>query len=445
MPEARPYSLAARLALITALWSACALLVTGAVMVALFRRDAERSFDARIEADLVHLIRVSTTREPGRLTAPDEPLGPRFAEPFSGWAWQIRRDGRVFAQSASLGPVIAGVAEALEPPDAAPSDFTAPALIPSRGAMREVALGGPVTFAVARPRAEIDEGLAYFSRLLLWSLAAFGLVMFAASLVLTRIMLAPVTRLEEAVRQMRDGRMAPLEGRWPREIVPVVGALRELNAHVARLVERSRNQTADMAHALKTPLTIIRQSAERSGTDEVTTQIDRIERTLDWHLQRRRLGGPHYARVEVAPVADDVIFALNRLFRDRGLDLSAQVPAGVCFVGDAEDLHEILGNLAENACKWASRRVRVGAAVEGQALRITVEDDGPGIAGPVADDLFRRGVRLDQSVPGHGHGLAIVRDIASACGGSVAIGRSNLGGALVTVTLPGAIAGADGQ
>lgn len=440
MPEPRAYSLAARLALITAFWSACALLVTGIVLTHLFRRDAERNFDARIEADLVHLIRTATTLEQGKLVVPQAPLGPRFSEPFSGWAWQIRRNGAVVAQSASLGPVIAGVAEALDPPGAAPADFTAPGGIAARGAARDVALEGAVTFAVARPRAEIDEGLAYFSRLLLWSLVVFGLVMFAASLVLTRLMLGPVSRLEQAVRQMRDGRTAPLEGQWPREIAPVVDALKEVNAHVARLVERSRNQSADMAHALKTPLTIIRQIAERTGKGEVTSQLDRIEHTLDWHLQRRRMGGPHYARVEVAKVADDVLFAMGRLFQDRALELTSDVQASARFIGDAEDLHEILGNLAENACKWAKGRVSVSTAVEGPNLAIRVEDDGSGISDTVAERVFRRGARLDESVPGHGHGLAIVRDIAALYRGEVEIGRSELGGAAVTVTLPRATA-----
>ena len=312
MTERRPYSLAARLALITAVWSAAALLVTGVILAELFRSDAEREFDARIEADLVHLVRDAAGRPAGQPALPVEPLGPLFREPFSGWAWQVRRGDAIVAQSGSLGPLIGGVMEPLLAPGTAPADFVAPGGIASRGAARPILLRGdaaPLTFAVARPRAEIDASLSYFSTLLLYSLAVFGAVMFAASLLLTRIMLAPVTRLEEAVRRMRDGETAPLERRWPREIVPVIGELKSLNAHIDRLVERSRNQTSDLAHALKTPLSIMRQAAEQAPAEAakpLIVQLDRIERSLDWHLTRRRLAGPHYRRVNVREVTDDV-------------------------------------------------------------------------------------------------------------------------------------------
>ena len=296
MAEARPYSLAARLAVVTAIWSACALLITGLALAHLFRRDAERDFDQRIQADLIHLIRVTTANlpqaeaGPGQLSLPETPLGPQFSQPFSGWAWQVRRGGEVLAQSRSLGPLIAGIAEPLVPPGEMPQDFAAPGSVLSRGAARTVIVPGeaqPLVFAVARPRAEIDDSLGYFSQLQLYALGVFGAVMFAASLILTRVMLVPVTRLETAVRKVRDGERSALDGRWPKEIAPVIGALRDLDAHLGRLVERSRNQTTDLAHALKTPLTIIRQAVERGETEGIDRELDRIGQSLDWHLTRR--------------------------------------------------------------------------------------------------------------------------------------------------------------
>ncbi|MFQ5566698.1 MAG: ATP-binding protein [Paracoccaceae bacterium] len=448
MTERRPYSLAARLALITAAWSACALLLTGAILAELFRADAEREFDARIQADLVNLVRDAVSRPAGEPALPVEPLGPLFREPFSGWAWQVRRGDEIVAQSGSLGPLIDGVMEPLLAPEAAPADFIAPGGIPSRGAARPILLGGasePLIFAVARPRAEIDANLSYFSNLLLYSLAVFGAVMFAASLLLTRIMLAPVTRLEEAVRRMRDGETEPLESRWPNEIMPVINELKDLNAHIDRLVERSRNQASDLAHALKTPLSIMRQAAEQApaGTAEpLVAQLERIERSLDWHLTRRRLAGPHYSRVKVSDVTDDVLFAMSRLFNGRELDLASQVETNVHFIGDEEDLHEMLGNLVENACKWANGQVTVAGAISGDELHIRVDDDGPGIPDHVAEAVFQRGARFDETAPGHGHGLAIVRDITGLYGGTVDIGASAAGGASIRLTLPGVAEGA---
>lgn len=444
MSEPRPYSLAARLAVVTAVWSACALLITGLVLAHLFRRDAERDFDQRIEADLIHLIRVSAASLPRDLALPQTPLGPQFSQPFSGAAWQIRRGGQVVAQSASLGPLIAGVAEPLIPPGEVPQDFTAPGGIPSRGAARSVIAPGepgPLVFAVARPRAEIDDSLGYFTTLQLYALAVFGTVMFAASLMLSRIMLAPVTRLEAAVRDVRDGKRSALDGRWPREIAPVIGALRDLDAHLARLVERSRNQTTDLAHALKTPLTIIRQAVERGETEGIDRELDRIGQSLNWHLTKRRLSGAQLTRVPVAPVAGDVVFAMKRLFAGRNLRVSAEVAEEAVFLGDAEDLHEILGNLIENACKWASSEVRIAASGDAGGVTIRVEDDGPGVPGEVAEQVFRRGARLDETVPGHGHGLAIVRDIAELYGGQATIEAAAIGGAAVSVSLPSSAPG----
>ncbi len=320
-----------------------------------------------------------------------------------------------------------------------PQDFNAPGGIPSRGAARTVIAPGeaePLSFAVARPRAEIDDSLSYFSKLQLYALGVFGAVMFAASLVLTRIMLVPVTRLETAVREVRDGKRSALDGRWPKEIAPVIGALSDLDAHLARLVERSRNQTTDLAHALKTPLTIIRQAVERGETGGIDRELDRIGRSLDWHLTRRRLAGTQLRRIGIAGVVEDVVFAMERLFADRDLRIAAEVADGAEFLGDAEDLHEILGNLTENACKWAGSEVRITAAEVAQGLAIRVEDDGPGVPEEVADQVFRRGARLDETVPGHGHGLAIVRDIAELYGGKVTVERAPLGGAAVSVSLP---------
>ena len=446
MARSHLYSLAARLALITAVWSAGTLLAMGLILTELFRSDAERKFDARIEADLVNLVRDAVDRPAGEPALPVEPLGPLFREPFSGWAWQVRRGGKIIAQSGSLGPMVDGVMEPLLAPEITPANFIAPGGIPSRGAARPILLSGnsvQLTFAVARPREEIDGNLSYFSTLLLYSLAVFGAVMFAASLLLTRIMLAPVRRLETAVRRLRDGETAPLDNPWPREILPVIDELKGLSAHIDRLVERSRNQTSDLAHALKTPLSIMRLAAEGASPEEaelLTVQLDRIERSLDWHLTRRRLAGPRYGRVNVHHVTEDVLFAMSRLFDGRDLDLKSQVENDAHFVGDEEDLHEMLGNLIENACKWAAGSVIVAGAVTGNELHIQVDDDGPGIPGQIAEAVFLRGARLDENTPGHGHGLAIVRDIADLYSGTVDICASAMGGASIRLSLPGAAA-----
>lgn len=442
----RPYSLAARLALATAAWSALALLITGAVITELLRRDEERVFDARIEAHLVELVRsFAQVRERPSDDLDLEPLGALYREPFSGWAWQVRRGKRILAQSVSLGPAVPGVMEPLEPPGEVPADFIGPGGIPSRGMARAVVFPEarePLIFAVAGPREEIDGHLAAFSRLLLYSLGAFAVVMFLASLPLARILLVPVSRLGDVVRRMRLGEPGPRPARWPREIAPVVQELADLHAHVTRMVQQSRNQASDLAHALKTPLSVIHQEVERLPPERAAPlieQLGRIERSLDWHLSRRRLAGAHKGRVDVAAVSEDVLFAVSRLFEARHLEIESRIAPGAEFVGDEEDLHELLGNVLENACKWARRAIVVEAEVSGDRLEIRLDDDGPGIPDAVAGTAFRRGGRLDETAPGHGHGLAIVRDIVESYGGTVTVGRSTLGGTSIGLRLPGAL------
>jgi signal transduction histidine kinase len=452
MTERRGYSLSARLALITAIWSAVALLVIGLILVELFRDHIEQDFDDRITKELVDLVRGTVAFQGGQEDSLPQPGNPVYDEPFSGWAWQVRRGNSIIRQSRSLGPLIAGVAEPLQVPGqgAEPTDFIAPGDIPSRGLSRQIALGEtepPLTFVVAGPRSEIDDDLAYFSRLLIYSLAIFAVLMFVTSQMLTRILLTPVMRLKAAVREMRDGNSGALDQRWPDEIIPVVDELNDLNAHIAQSLDRSRNAASDLAHALKTPLSIIRQAAETTEPNiarPIVEQVDKISQSVDWHLTRRRASGSRRGRVLVGPVVNDVAFALSRLFSDRSVDIAVTVDPAAHFLGDEEDLHEMLGNVAENACKWARNSVAIEGTISGGLLTIRIDDDGDGFSDLAREMVFRRGVRLDETTPGHGHGLAIVDSIATLYGGKVDICDREGGGGCICLTLPGTSAQAVG-
>jgi signal transduction histidine kinase len=442
MTERRAYSLSARLALITAVWSAFALLAIGLVLVELFRNHIEQDFDDRLAKDLVNLVRGATAFQSGQVGGFPRPGNPVFDEPFSGWAWQVRRGDKIIEQSLSLGPLITGVAEPLHALGEAEefSNFTAPGDIPSRGLSRQIAFdeSQQLTFSVAGPRSAIDDDLAYFSRLLIYSLAIFAILMFISSLLLTRILLTPVTRLKTAVREMRGGKSSALDQRWPTEIIPVVEELEGLNARTAHLLERSRNATSDLAHALKTPLSIIRQAAETSDkgrSQSIVEQVDKISQSVDWHLTQRRASGPGRGRVQVEKVVNDVAFALSRLFAERNIKINVTIDPAAHFLGDEEDLHEMFGNVAENACKWAQNSVTIKGGVSHGKLTIRVEDDGNGFPDQLRRKVFRRGVRLDESAPGHGHGLAIVNNIAALYGGTIEILDGD--GGCVCLTLPG--------
>ena len=438
----RSYSLSARLALITAIWSAIVLLATCLILAGLFRQHAEDSFDAELRAKLIHLIGTMTANGPEKLhhTMPAEQT--LFDQPLSGWVWQIRRGDTIIAQSGSLGPPVEGVMEPLNAPDGHLADFVAPDGTPSRGLSRAVLLGdgsAPLTFALAGPRTSIDGNPLGFSTIVFVTLGLFGAAMFLGNLSLSRIALAPLDALKERVGEMRSGKQHAPERHWPREMLPVVDELEDLNAHVDAMIEQYRNEASDLAHALKTPLAIIGQIAEATSTHQsgqLTEQIRKITRTIDWHLTRRRLSVRRRVRVDVSEVAEDVRFAMSRLFKSRRVGIELDVDPGAHFVGSEEDLHEMLGNLVDNACKWAQCNVRIGCAVRDGALCLRVADDGPGIPESAKTEVLMRGARMDDASPGHGMGLAIVRDTVRHYGGTIAVRVSELGGACIELTFP---------
>jgi signal transduction histidine kinase len=236
-----------------------------------------------------------------------------------------------------------------------------------------------------------------------------------------------------------------MEGTFPAEIMPLVEEFNTVLARNAEVVERARTQAGNLAHALKTPLSVLANAAD--GKDDalarlVAAQVEMARRQVDYHLARAqaaaavRLPG---ARTPLNPVVDGLVRTMRRIHAGRDLDLAVQpMPASLAFRGEAQDLQEMLGNLLDNACKWASRRVEIDAGIEQGQLVIRVDDDGKGIAAEQREAMLRRGVRADQQVPGSGLGLAIVDDLARMYGGQVVLADSPLGGARAVLTLPAA-------
>lgn len=220
----------------------------------------------------------------------------------------------------------------------------------------------------------------------------------------------------------------------------------EVNAlidHNRQLIERARNEAGNLAHALKNPLSVL--SAEIAELDPVRrqtlgAQLRSISEQVDRILQRIRAAGPSagQASVELTDLVDDLGFSLRTIYRDRGLDLSFDIAPGATFAGDRGDLVEMLGNLCDNACKWARSRVRVVAHCRDRRLSVAIEDDGPGIAPEERAAAMARGQRLDERMPGSGLGLDIVREIVALYRGRMALGDSKLGGLKVELDLPSA-------
>jgi signal transduction histidine kinase len=250
------------------------------------------------------------------------------------------------------------------------------------------------------------------------------------------------TRLS-GVRQGVDRRIA---GRYPQELQPLIDDLNALLDHRERAVDRAIAKAGDLAHGLKTPLAVIAQEADRARAaghaefgDPVREQIDRMRRQIDYHLAHARAAASAAApgaRSSVAESADGVARALRRLHADRGLAIEVRSSPDLAVRCQREDLDEILGNLVENACKWANARVVVQSALDHATVVVTVDDDGPGIAADMREAVLQRGVRADESSAGTGFGLAIVRDLAELYGGSIGLADSPLGGLQARLHLP---------
>lgn len=446
----RGRSLAFRLLAGAALWIVAALAVGGVVISTLFRDSVERNFDTRLSVHVDGLIAVTTVDISGRLimsrTLPD----PRFNIPYSGWYWQIS-DARGIPQIRSRS--LWDKALAAPPPDIVGTMQTVEMDGPDGERLRvrliDVTLpdrplhAAPVRFVVGARLAELEAEIRPFNLALVWSLGVLGLGLGIAVAIQVRVGLLPLRRIRVALADIREGRAERMEGEWPAEVEPLAGELDALLAHNAGLLDRARTHVGNLAHALKTPLAVLGNEVTRKGgprTEAVGRQVEAMRRWIDHYLSRARAaatGNLLGARTEVMPVALDLRRTLLRIHADRKLDIEIDLPGGsLNFRGERQDLEEMLGNLMDNACKWAKGRVRLSAAAEGDGITIVIEDDGPGLSPDQKAVALSRGKRLDESAPGSGLGLAIVADIAGLYGGELLLEESHLGGLKTVLRLP---------
>jgi signal transduction histidine kinase len=254
--------------------------------------------------------------------------------------------------------------------------------------------------------------------------------------------------LRKRLAAVHDGRESRVGGAYPSEVQPLVDDLNALLAHREQRVREALAKAGDLAHGLKTPLAVLAQEAERAAADghyeraaTLAQQVDRMRRQVEYHLAHARaaasgaLPGAHCA---VAESAHGLARTLERLHAARALTIDVNVAADHAIRGQREDLDEMLGNLLDNACKYARTRVAISSQNGDGRVEIAVDDDGPGLPVAMRDAVLQRGVRADEAAPGSGFGLAIVRDLAALYGGSIALEASALGGLRARLTLPAA-------
>lgn len=439
-------SLGRRLIVGAALWVALALLASGLVLYELFRSHVTAALEAALTADVNQVIaalEVGADRRP-RLT--QRPAHPLFDKPYSGRYWQVAGEGGMVLSSRSLWD-----ATLVLPDDALPLGgwhrhvIAGPAgqsLLAIERSVRLPDLAAPLRVTTAADLVEIKEPLRRFGRTLAFSLAALGLGLMAAVALQVRYGLRPLARLRTALGELRAGKRTRLTGDWPAEIGPLVGDFDIVIDQNARFLQRARTQAGNLAHALKTPLSVLGNAANQDPSPIAATvraQVGAMERQIDHHLARARAAASAEipgAQADASAVAEQLRRTLARLHAARGITIEVHGSSEAVFRGDAEDLMEILGNVLDNACKWARSRVTMSLA-DGERLTVSVDDDGPGLPPEHRNLALRRGARLDESTPGSGLGLAIVRDLVDAYGGSLALEDSPLGGLRVRLDLPG--------
>jgi two-component system, OmpR family, sensor histidine kinase PhoQ len=426
------------------------------VLDANFRRLSERALQDLLDAQMVALIAAAEPQASGAIAPLARGLETRLATPGSGLYAEIRAPGQpplwrspsTAGTFIDFGPVESPGGRTFR--YATLPDGTRVAIATRGISFEEGGRAFELTFSVATSMAPYEEQLLSFRSQLFGWFVGLTLLLLATLGVLLRWVLAPVRRLEREITHVEEGRRETLGGAYPRELAGVARNLNTLLVGERRRVARYRDTLGNLAHSLKTPLAVMRSTLGRQTQlarepAALNTEIDRMTGIIEHQLKRAAASGGALlgqAPVNVGAIAAELRATLMKVYGNKDIGFELAVAADAQFVGDRGDLTEILGNLLDNACKWCRARVRLAASVDRQArprmrLTLVVEDDGPGIADADRSRVLERGVRADETAPGHGLGLAMVRDTVELYGGTLTISRSSLGGACIELRLPG--------
>ncbi len=428
-----------------------ALAAAGFAIDLMFARHAARRLDAELAGQLNRIAGVVSIGEDGAAVVAGGPADPQFLEPLSGLYWQATAATGAPARSRSLWD------QTLKLPADDLSDGQAHRHVidgPRSGERlvaheRLLTVEGPdgprrVRIAVAADEADIGRAVAAFGGALALSLLALALALFAAAVAQTRVGLAPLALVRRGVEEVRAGRRARLATEAPREVEPLISEINGLLDGMASDLDRSRARAADLAHGLRTPLTVLAADAERlraQGETAMADELAEISAMMRRQVERqlilaRSSGRAARTRVELRPAVEAIVRVARRAPEAQALDWDLRLADASARI-DLDDVNEAVGNLVENAMKWARGAVRVTLSRAEDGAILAVEDDGPGVPAGERDRLLRRGERGDVGAPGgHGLGLSIVEEIVTAAGGRLTLGDSPLGGLAATLFLP---------
>ena len=454
--RARPFSISSRLLLTAVICSVAILFVTGLVLSEIQRRAAEREFDERLQ---VYLQSVAANIAARNANNPIDPYGlgdPRFTLPLSGWYWQITRTDLLPPETTSSLSLFGGRLPRL-------ADLGIPAhdglsregyiIGPDERRLRliervvEISADGKYLLQVAASADEIDASIESFRQAMWLSFSVLAVALALTSAFQVRFGLQPLARLSSAIGEIRAGHSDHVDGAYPDDLAPLARELNLLIEANRDILERARTQVGNLAHALKTPLSVMVNEASDDSSllaEKVREQTGLMRDQVNWYLDRARAAaraGTIGVVTEVAPSVHALERTFTKIHKGRDLEFNSKLQADLKFRGERQDLEDMLGNLMDNAAKWANSRVDIDAVSENESdgrrfIDITISDDGPGLPPDRRADVMKRGQRLDETKPGSGLGLSIVADLARLYGGSLVLETAALGGLCARLRLP---------
>lgn len=424
--------------------------VTGLVLDKAFRDSVESSMQERLQGHIYTLLALGELDDTGVLHLPRDLPDPRFSLARSGLYARVNSQSAttIWSSQSMLGVSLDNTVTMTAGEKSYRYTVTNKGdqiYLLSYGVGWEVGNGQnrQFTFYVAENLQVFFKQVEQFRRSLwIWlALAAMGLILVQGFIL--RWSLSPLRQAADDLKNIESGKSEMLSGTYPKELIGLTDNLNQLIQNSRRQLQRYRDALGNLAHSLKTPLAVIQSVSENSQSDDelkkvTQEQVKRMSQLVHYQLNRAAAAGvsPLAAPVAVQPIAEKILSALTRANSNKAVQTDVRISTETRFFGNEDDLYEVMGNLLENAFKWCHHRVEIEACnVDGNTLQLSVSDDGPGIKESLYNEILKRGTRGDETTPGHGIGLAIVAEIVRLHEGKTEIGRSDLGGAKITIIL----------
>ena len=445
-------SLALRLFLSASVWILLTLFSGGLLLSDIFKESSEKAFEDKLNLFIETLIGSSKIDSKESITVVN-PLGdPRFFQPYSGWYWQINNGSKTLVRSRSMWDqvltldkrLIGGRAQFIN--SSQQNSKNLKKTVSSQELIiiqREISFPGfdsPLTFMVSGDTEEYKSSIKQFNNVLISSLLLLGFGLFLSVFLQVKYGLLPLKKIKNSLFKIRNGDAVKLEENYPTEVSPLAKEINILLEHNHKIVERAKTHVGNLAHALKTPLAVISNHINlKEKNSIINPQIELIKKYVEKYLDKANSSGAqkiskekvniNYHTGKIIKIFEKINPNIKIILINKKKELK--------FLGSSDDLDEILGNILENACKWSKKNIQLNIEKHSSnEVIFEISDDGPGLPKSRREEVFARGFRLDEQIPGTGLGLNIVKDIVEQYSGKVWLSESSLGGLRVSIILP---------